>query len=117
MKKKAKYYTVNKGKHIITIDKSITPTKDEDEEVERYIHYGYDMRFKSQEKAKKMREKMEKRMKENPDNLNAAAIREALKDDEEGLKKFEAIIKGDDKEYKKGFFSAKKWYYKYTNNK
>ena len=113
MKKKAKYYTVNNEKHIITIDKSITPTKDEYEEVERYIHYGYDMRFKSQEKAKMMREKMEKRMKENPDNLNAAAIRDALKNDKEALDKFNAILK----EHKKGFFSAKKWYNEYISNK
>lgn len=99
-----KYYTINNknGKHIITVDTTVKPAKGDEEAVKLYVSMGYDLRMKSQARAAKMKEKA--------DGLDADAIKEALKGDKEGLKKFEAIMKGEDKEHKRGFFAAKKWY-------
>lgn len=104
-----KYYTINnkKGKHIITVDTTVKPAKGDEEAVKLYVSMGYDLRMKSQARAEKM--------KENADGLDTDAIKEALKGDKEGLKKFEAIMKGEDKEYKRGFFAAKKWFKEYKN--
>lgn len=98
-----KYYEVNKKSHTVTIDTSVKHTKADEEKVNLLVKVGgYDMRFKSEARAAAMTKKA--------DGLNAATIREALKDDKKGLAKFEAIMKGEDKEFKKGFFAARKWY-------
>ena len=97
-----KYYTLDHDKQFVTVDTTVKPAKGDEEAVKLYVSMGYKMRIKSQARAAKMKAKA--------DGLNAAAIREALKDDKKGLAKFEAIMKGEDKEFKKGFFAAKKWY-------
>ncbi len=105
-KKKAtaakKYYIIDQKKHTITVDTTVKPAKGDEEAVALYVKMGYDMRMKSQARAEAMKAKA--------DGLNAAAIREALKGDKEKLAKFNAIMKGEDPDYKKGFFAAKKWY-------
>lgn len=101
-----KYYTLDHEKQFVTVDTTVKPAKGDAEAVKLYVSMGYKMRIKSQARAEKMKAKA--------DGLNAAAIREALKGDKAGLAKFEAIIKGKEEGYKKGFFAAKKWYKEYA---
>lgn len=109
--KKKAYYTVNKKEHVVTIDTSVTPTKEDEKEVNLLVSLGgYDMRFKSKARAAAMKAK-------STDGLNADAIKEALKNDKAALKKFDDIIHGaktgvTNADGKKGFFAAKKWYLK-----
>lgn len=100
-----KYYTLDHDKQFVTVDTTVKPAKGDEEAVKLYVSMGYKMRIKSQARAEKMKAKA--------DGLNAATIKEALKGDKEGLKKFETIMEGKDSEYKKGFFAAKKWYKEY----
>lgn len=104
-----KYYNVNHERQTITVDTTVKPTKKEEADVKLFVSNGYKLRVKSQDRAQAMKDKA--------DGLNADDIRNALKDDKKALDKFNAIVKGKDKEYKKGFFSAKKWYNEYTSNK
>lgn len=108
-KKAKKYYEIKKdknGKQHIVIDFSVVPTDAEAAEVEFYSKkLGFEVKKKSQARVAAMKEKA--------DGLNAEAIKEALKGDKAGLTKFEAIMEGKDKEYKKGFFAAKKWFKAY----
>lgn len=100
-----KYYTLDHEKQFVTVDTTVKPAKGDEEAVKLYVSMGYKMRIKSQARAK--------RMAQQADNLNAAAIKEALKGDKEGLAKFARIMKGEEAGYKKGFFAAKKWYKEY----
>ena len=100
-----KYYTLDHEKKFITVDTTVKPAKGDEEAVRLYVSMGYKMRIKSQARAAKMRAQA--------DDLNKEAVLEALKGDKEGLKKFDAIMNGKDKEYKKGFFAAKKWFKEY----
>lgn len=110
MAEKKKYYTIDQKKHTITIDTTVPPQKGDEEAVALYIKFGYDMRIKSQDRAEKMRNRA--------NSLDAATIREALKNDEKALKKFDEIVHGKRKESKDvGFFVAKKWYKDYLNKK
>lgn len=97
-----KYYVLNHEKQTIIVDTTVKPTAEDKKDVRLYVSMGYKMRKKSQERAKMMRDKA--------DNLSADTIRKALKDDKEGLTKFENIMKGKEEGYKKGFFVARKWY-------
>ena len=101
-----KYYTLDHEKQFVTVDTTVKPAKGDAEAVKLYVSMGYKMRIKSQKRANAMKEKA--------DGLDAAAIREALKGDKAGLAKFEAIMKGKEEDYKKGFFAAKKWYKEYA---
>lgn len=97
-----KYFTIDRDKKRITIDTSITPTAEEKEAVEMYGKFGYDLFFKSQKRAAAMKKKAS--------TLTKAQLEEAIKGNKEAEAKYAAIIKGDDPDYEKGFFAAKKWF-------
>lgn len=108
-KAEKKYFTLDHDKKFITVDTTIKPAKGDEEAVALYVKMGYKMRIKSQKRAEEMRKKA--------DGLDADAIKLALKDDEEALKKFDDIIHGKktNDDGKTGFFAAKKWYKEYIN--
>lgn len=47
----AKYLTVNADKKTLTIDRTVTPTNDELEDVKLYLSTGYVIRHKSEAKV------------------------------------------------------------------
>lgn len=64
MATKKKYYKLSertlksgKTKKYITIDDSVTPTQADKNDLEMYIKCGYEIRHKSQERAKNARER------------------------------------------------------------
>ena len=102
-----KYYTIDHEKKYITVDTTVKPSNGDEEAVALFVKMGYKMRIKSQDRAIKMRAQA--------DTMNAAEIRELLKDDSKALKKFDDIIHGKktgitNAEGKYGFFAAKKWF-------
>lgn len=101
-----KYYAIDQKKHVVTVDTTVKPGKGDEEAVALYVKMGYAMRMKSQARAAKMKAKAAET------NLDKAAIMEAIKGDKEAVKVFNAIMKGEDKAHKRGFFAAKAWYLK-----
>lgn len=66
MATKKKYYKLSertlksgKTKKYITIDDSVIPTQADKNDIEMYIKCGYEIRHKSQERAKRARERAE----------------------------------------------------------
>ena len=101
-----KYYAIDQKKHVITVDTTVKPAKGDEEAVALYVKMGYNMRMKSQVRAAKMAEKAAET------NIKKADIEAAIKGDKEAVKIFNAIMKGEDKNHKRGFFAAKAWYLK-----
>lgn len=96
MVKKAAAYRVDAERKIITLDDSVTPTIAEEKDITRYVNAGYIIKHKSKERAKQAAGRA--------DGLKDVTIKEALKDNAEALKEYEAIKKEG------GFFKAKAWY-------
>ena len=101
-----KYYTIDQKKHVVTVDTTVKPAKGDEEAVALYVKMGYNMRMKSQARAEQMAAKAA----EHP--LDKATIMETIKGDKEAVKVFNAIMKGEDANHKKGFFASKAWYLK-----
>ena len=101
-----KYFTIDQKKHVVTVDTTVKPAKGDEEAVALYVKMGYDMRMKSQKRAAKMAAKAAE------SNIKKADIEAAIKGDKEAVKVFNAIMKGEDANHKKGFFAAKAWYLK-----
>ena len=103
MIKKLAAYKVDAERKIITLDDSVTPTALEEKDITRYVLAGYVIKHKSKERAKQAAKRA--------DGLKDATIKEALKDNAEALKEYEAIKKEG------GFFKAKAWYKANYNDK
>lgn len=103
-KKKVPYLTVNYKTMSFTINDAVAPTKQDNEDIERYLRAGYKMRHKSVKRTEQAKGKA----------LTNEAIREALKDNKEALAQYEAIkadkSKTADGKRAGGFFKAKAWY-------
>lgn len=99
-----KYFTLNQTKKTITVDTTITPAAGDEEAVALYVKMGYALVIKSQKRAKQMRDKADKRSKED--------FEELLKDNPEGLKTFKDICDGKQTNDKgcSGLWAAKRWY-------
>ena len=95
-------YKVDAEKKIITIDDTVKATAAEEKDIDRYVAAGYIIKHKSQKRAKQAAVRAAK------DTLTDEALKTAVKDDAEGLKKYETITAGKGKGT--GFFAAKKWY-------
>ena len=102
-KKVKKYYEINQKNHTVTIDTSVKATKADEEKVKLLVNIGgYEMRFKSEARAAAMKAKA--------NNLKKEDILKAIDGDKEAKAKYEAIMKGEDPDYNKGFMCVLKWY-------
>ena len=94
-----KAYTLNKEKKVITIDDNVKATRAEEKDIDRYVAAGYEIKHKSEKRAKAATKRA--------DGLKDENIKEALKDDKKALAKYEEIKKGKGEGF--GFFAAKSW--------
>ena len=97
------YVTVDTEKKVLTIDDSVKPTSRDQFLIDNYLKAGYTLRFKSEARAKKAKERADKQP-------TIAEIEEILKPYDDLAKEFEEIKKGKGKG--KGAFAAKSWYNK-----
>ena len=95
------FVNVDTEKKVLTIDDSIKPTSRDQFLIDTYVKAGYSMRFKSEARTKRAKERADKEPK-------IAEIEEKLRPFEDLLEKFEEIKKG--KGQGKGAFAAKSWF-------
>jgi len=103
--KAKKYYTIDRQKMRVIIDESVNPSAAEEKTVAILAKSGYEVHIKSQARAAAMKKK-------SAGGPNKEEIEAAIKGDKDAEKTFNAILKGEQAGYKKGFFAAKKWYLK-----
>ena len=99
------YYVakVDPEKKVLTIDDSVKPNSRDQLLIDTYIKAGYTLRFKSDARTKKAKE----RAAQKP---SIAEITKTLKEFPDLEKEFETIKKGKEKGH--GVFAAKSWYEK-----
>ena len=97
----ANYVTADAIKKVITIDDSVTPTARDQFLVDTYVKGGYTIRFKSETRTKRAKDRADKEPK-------IADIVETLKPFADLTEKFMEIKKGKGKG--KGAFAAKSWF-------
>lgn len=97
------YVNVDTEKKVLTIDDSVKPNSRDQFLIDNYLKVGYTIRFKSEARAKKAKERADKQP-------TIAEIEEILKPYDDLAKQFEEIKKGKGKG--KGAFAAKSWYNK-----
>lgn len=95
------YVNVDSEKKVLTIDDSVKPSSRDQFLIENYLKVGYTIRFKSEARAKKAKERADKQP-------TVGEIEEILKPYDDLAKQFEEIKKGKGKG--KGAFAAKSWY-------
>ena len=95
------FVNVDTEKKVLTIDDSIKPTSRDQFLIDTYVKAGYSMRFKSEARTKRAKERADKEPK-------IAEIEEILKPFEDLTEKFMEIKKGKGKG--KGAFAAKAWF-------
>lgn len=92
--KKVPYIVVNYKAKTFTINDAVKPTKQDEEDITRYLQSGYKMRHKSAKRTEQAKKKA----------LTDEAIKTALKGNADALKEYE------DTKKEKGFFVAKALY-------
>lgn len=95
-------YTLNKEKMILTLDNNAAPTAAEQVAINAYVANGYEIRIKSEKRAKEAKKRAK------ADGLTDKAILEALANDKTNLKTYKEIKAKKGKGG--GFFAAKAWY-------
>ena len=99
-----KYITnVDTVKKVFTIDESVKPTARDTFECDSYIRNGYKVRWKSEARTIKAKERADKK-------ASTEEIQKVLENFEDLKAKFEEIKKGKGKGH--GVFAAKSWYEK-----
>ena len=97
------YVNVDTAKKVLTIDDSITPNARDQFLIDNYLKVGYTIRFKSEKRAEKARERAQK-------NATIEEIKKAVEPYEDLKKELEEKQKGKGKGH--GAFAVKSWYNK-----
>lgn len=95
------YVSVDSKKKVLTIDDSITPNSRDQLLIDTYTRVGYTIRFKSEARAQKAKERAEKQ-------LTVEEIEELVKPHADLSEEYYRIKKG--KGVGHGVFSAKSWF-------
>lgn len=97
------YVNVDTAKKVLTIDDSVKPNDRDQFLIDNYLKVGYTIRFKSEKRADKARERAQK-------NATIEEIEKAVEPYEDLKKEFDFKRKGKGKGH--GAFAVKSWYNK-----